>query len=135
MAIGDLSSQFYLTENDIGKPRDQCTLQKLAELNQYVPVKLLQSPKTQGNPESWSKELVKPFKVVVLTEATLSKQLEVNDYCHDNGISFIAADARGLFGSVFCDFGPRFTVLDPTGEPAITGMIAEVEKVIHLFCF
>lgn len=71
----------------------------------------------------------KPIKVVVLTEASLSKQLEVNDYCHENGIGFIAADTRGLFGSVFNDFGSSFKCIDPTGEPAITGMIAEIEKV------
>lgn len=125
----DLSSQFYFDDSDVGKPRDQVALPKLAELNQYVPVKLLESPKTPGNPESWSRDLVKPFKVVVLTEASLNKQLEVNDYCHENGIGFIAADTRGLFGSVFNDFGSEFKCIDPTGEPAITGMIAEIEKV------
>lgn len=33
-----LSLQFYLSESDIGKPRDQCSAPKLALLNQYVPV-------------------------------------------------------------------------------------------------
>jgi hypothetical protein len=28
------------------------------------------------------------------------------------GICLIAADVRGVFASVFCDFGPAFTVLD-----------------------
>ncbi|TIC19990.1 ubiquitin-activating enzyme E1 [Wallemia mellicola] len=128
VSMTDLSSQFYFDDSDVGKPRDQVALPKLAELNQYVPVKLLESPKTPGNPESWSRDLVKPFKVVVLTEASLNKQLEVNDYCHENGIGFIAADTRGLFGSVFNDFGSEFKCIDPTGEPAITGMIAEIEK-------
>jgi ubiquitin-activating enzyme E1 len=38
------------------------------------------------------------FQVVVLTDASLEQQLEVNDYTHANGINFIAADVRGLFG-------------------------------------
>ena len=32
----DLSSQFFLTENDIGKPRAEVSAPKLAELNPYV---------------------------------------------------------------------------------------------------
>jgi len=30
---------------------------------------------------------------------------------------------------VFNDFGPKFTVVDPTGEEPLTGMIVSVEKV------
>ncbi|CAG8656246.1 13936_t:CDS:2, partial [Dentiscutata heterogama] len=36
--ISDLSSQFFLHEDDIGKPRAIVTQPRLAELNQYVPV-------------------------------------------------------------------------------------------------
>jgi hypothetical protein len=31
--------------------------------------------------------------------------------------------------SVFNDFGPKFTVVDPTGEEPLTGMIVSVENV------
>lgn len=34
-----------------------------------------------------------------------------------------------LHSSVFNDFGPKFTVIDPTGEEPLTGMIVSVEKV------
>jgi len=34
-----------------------------------------------------------------------------------------------LHSSVFNDFGPKFTVVDPTGEEPLTGMIVSVEKV------
>ncbi len=37
-------------------------------------------------------------QVVVLTNTTLAKQIEIDEYCHSNGIAFIAADTRGLFG-------------------------------------
>jgi len=38
---------------------------------------------------------------------------------------------------VFNDFGPKFTVVDPTGEEPLTGMIVSVEKVYnpHFFEF
>jgi len=37
-------------------------------------------------------------QVVVLCGVPYSKQLEINDWTHANGIPFIAAETRGLFG-------------------------------------
>lgn len=37
--LPDLSSQFFLTPEDVGKPRDEVTVPRVAELNAYVPVK------------------------------------------------------------------------------------------------
>ena len=34
-----------------------------------------------------------------------------------------------LHSSVFNDFGPKFTVVDPTGEEPLTAMIVSIEKV------
>ncbi|KAI0240926.1 E1 ubiquitin-activating protein [Massospora cicadina] len=102
----DLSSQFYLSEADIGQPRDRCSAPKLALLNHYVT----------------------KFQVVVVTETPLSVQLEINNFTHANGIKFIAADVRGLFGSAFCDFGSEFVVNDVNGEAPQTGMLAAVSK-------
>ena len=34
----------------------------------------------------------------MLTDVPLAKQLEINDWTHLDGIPFIAADTRGLFG-------------------------------------
>jgi ubiquitin-activating enzyme E1 len=41
--ISDLSSQFFLTPADVGKPRDEVTVPRVAELNAYTPVKAHQS--------------------------------------------------------------------------------------------
>ncbi|ORY04205.1 ubiquitin-activating emzyme E1 [Basidiobolus meristosporus CBS 931.73] len=118
--ISDLSAQFFLTVEDIGKTRAEATRPRLAELNQYVPVSILDGELTLDK--------LKKFKVVVLTECPLEQQLEINDYTHENDIYFISADVRGLFGSVFCDFGRSFTVVDTTGENPLSGMIAMVSK-------
>ena len=34
-----------------------------------------------------------------------------------------------VLSSVFNDFGPKFTVVDPTGEEPLSGMIVSVDKV------
>lgn len=41
--IADLSAQFFLTPGDVGKPRDQVTAPRVAELNAYTPVKVHES--------------------------------------------------------------------------------------------
>jgi ubiquitin-activating enzyme E1 len=38
------------------------------------------------------------------------------------------ADTFGLFGSIFCDFGNEFTVIDPTGETPVSGIIAGIDE-------
>lgn len=42
--LPDLSAQFFLTPADVGKPRDEVTVPRVAELNAYTPVKVHQSP-------------------------------------------------------------------------------------------
>ncbi|KAI0068882.1 ubiquitin activating enzyme [Artomyces pyxidatus] len=124
VVLEDLSTQFFLRESDVGKSRAEAAVSRLSELNAYVPVRVL--PGVAG--QSISIDQVKGFQVVVLVNAPLEKQLEINGFTHENGIHFIAAETRGLFGSAFNDFGPRFTCVDPTGEQPLTGMIVSVDK-------
>ncbi|GJJ07325.1 hypothetical protein Clacol_001526 [Clathrus columnatus] len=119
--IQDLGTQFFLRDSDVGKSRAEATVHRLAELNTYVPVKVLPG-------EVLSVDLIKGFQVVVLTDVVLSKQLEINDWTHSHSIPFISAETRGLFGSVFNDFGPKFTCVDQTGEQALSGMIVSVSQ-------
>lgn len=69
-------------------------------------------------------------QAVVFTDISLEKAIEFNEFCHNHqpAISFIKAEVRGLFGSVFCDFGPEFTVLDVDGEDPHTGIIASISN-------
>lgn len=124
VTVQDLSSQYFLRETDVGSPRAAATLPRLSQLNAYVPVRDLGGQSGQ----EISVDMIRPFQVVVLCGASYEKQLEINDWTHANGVYFISADTRGLFGSVFNDFGPKFTCVDPTGEQALSGMIVSVDK-------
>ncbi|KAK7060226.1 E1 ubiquitin-activating protein [Paramarasmius palmivorus] len=119
VTLQDLSSQFFLRDEDIGKSRAEATVPRLAELNSYVPVRNL-----GGSPgQEITVDLIKGFQVVVLCGVPYSKQLELNDWTHNNGVHFISTETRGLFGAVFNDFGPKFACVDPTGEQPLSGMI------------
>ncbi|KAJ7675624.1 ubiquitin activating enzyme [Mycena polygramma] len=125
VTVQDLSSQFFLREADVGKPRAAVTVPRLAELNAYVPVRDLGGKAGQ--------QITVDF-VVVLCNASYAKQLEINDWTHDNGVCFIAAETRGLFGSVFNDFGPVFTCGDPTGKEPLTGMVSSIDETGLVTC-
>mgnify|MGYP004706445827 FL=1 len=119
VTIQDLSSQFFLTVQDIGQSRASATLPKLAELNQYVPIKAI---------DELSPEIIKSFSVVVATNLSLDKQLELNEITHQNNIKFISADINGLFAKAFVDFGENFTIYDQNGEEPKTGIVSDIEK-------
>ncbi|XP_071157497.1 ubiquitin-like modifier-activating enzyme 1 isoform X6 [Mytilus edulis] len=116
----DLSSQFFLREKDMGKNRAAASLDRLSELNSYVPISASIDP--------LSESFLKSFQVVVLTNSQLDEQIKLGEYCHANGIKLIVADTKGLFGEVFCDFGESFMVNDSDGEQPISNMVAAVTK-------
>jgi len=117
-AIQDLASQFFLRESDIGQNRAEATCPRLAELNSHVPVEASSDPLTE--------DFVKQFSVVVITDSPTEEQLMTDKICRENGAAFILAETRGLFGHVFCDFGPAFTCVDTDGEQPKTVMIASI---------
>eukprot|EP00897_Mesotaenium_endlicherianum_P006168 jgi/Mesen1/557/ME000105S10735 len=122
VTIADLSSQFYLTETDVGSNRAAACAAKLAELNKAVSVSVV----TEEIQESF----LANFQVVVFTDLPLDKAVEFDEFCHrqEPAVAFIRAEIRGVFGAVFCDFGPEFTVVDTDGEDAHAGIVASVEN-------
>ncbi|XP_009376402.2 ubiquitin-activating enzyme E1 2 [Pyrus x bretschneideri] len=120
--LWDLSSNFFFSEEDVGKNRALACVQKLQELNNAVVISTITT--------ELSKEKLSDFQAVVFTDISLEKAIEFDDYCHNHNppISFIKSEVRGLFGSIFCDFGPEFTVLDVDGEDPHTGIIASISN-------
>ncbi|KAF3334641.1 ubiquitin-activating enzyme E1 1-like isoform X1 [Carex littledalei] len=120
--LWDLSSNFFFSESDIGKNRALACVQKLQELNNAVLISTLTGP--------LEKEQLSNFQAVVFTDIPLEKAIEFDDYCHTHNppIAFIKSEVRGLFGNIFCDFGPEFTVLDVDGEEPHTGIVASISN-------
>ncbi|CAN0902154.1 Ubiquitin-activating enzyme E1 2 [Linum grandiflorum] len=120
--LWDLSSNFVFSDKDVGKNRALASLQKLQELNNAVAVSAMTT--------SLTKEQLSDFQAVVFTDIGLEKAIEFDDFCHNHkpSIAFIKSEVRGLFGSVFCDFGPEFTVVDVDGEEPHTGIIASISN-------
>ncbi|KAF3044148.1 hypothetical protein E8E12_010396 [Didymella heteroderae] len=122
-ALADLSSQFFLRPDDVGKPRATVTVPRVSELNPYTPVQ-----EYSGKDLTSDLSQLKQFQVIVLTDTPLKDQVKIADYCHENGIYVVVTDTFGLFGSIFTDFGKNFTIGDPTGENVTNGIIADIDS-------
>lgn len=80
-----------MREADIGRRKDEATLDRLREVNRYVPVELLAH-------EQHEPDVLKRYKVVVVTDVISAHQLEINDITHANNVHFVSASTHGLFG-------------------------------------
>ncbi|NWX42041.1 UBA1 enzyme, partial [Steatornis caripensis] len=154
--------QFLLGESDVGQNRAEASQRVLAELNPRVAVVAYTGELSEAflasfqvslhamprsTPGQW-RPLTALAQVVVLTESPLEEQLRVGDFCHARGICFIVADAKGLAGQLFCDFGKCFVVDDPAegdpvcatvqhisqGNPGVVTCMGTEESRGHLFC-
>jgi len=121
--LEDLSSQFYLSEGDVGKNRVDVACGKLAELNSYVPV--------SGYSGELNENFIAKFQVVVLTNSSVDEQLRISEITHAHNIGLVVADTKGLFGQLFCDFGTDFVVTDTNGEQPISNMVASITKDVE----
>uniref|UniRef100_A0A8C6NNC3 E1 ubiquitin-activating enzyme n=1 Tax=Nothobranchius furzeri TaxID=105023 RepID=A0A8C6NNC3_NOTFU len=116
----DLSSQFYIREEDLGQNRAEVSQPHLAELNNYVSVTAYTGELTE--------DYLTKFQVVVLTNSTLDEQQRLGEFCHTKEIKLVVADTRGLFGQLFCDFGEEMVVYDTNGEQPLSAMISMITK-------
>lgn len=118
ITIADLSSQFFFRPEDVGKIRSAVAVPRVTELNSYVPIKELTIPSLINKPETFD-----GFQTVVLTDASLEHQLAISDICRARNIRLIISESFGLFGSVFVDFGDKFTCYDATGKDPVSGPV------------
>lgn len=115
----ELSSNYYAQESDIGKQRVDVVSKKLSSLNPYVSVKTeVISQLTE--------EHFKSHTVVVICDGLILNQITYNQLARQYGTKFILANTFGLMGSVFCDFGENFTIVDQDGENVKTGNVVQV---------
>jgi len=120
--MSELSSQFFLHPDDVGKPRAAVTIPRVAELNAYTPI--FEHPSKSLTADF---SLLNRYQVVVLTGTPLKDQIMIADYCHEHGIFVVVTDIFGLFGTIFTDFGKDFVIADPTGENPVNGIVAGID--------
>ncbi|NXJ13846.1 UBA7 enzyme, partial [Odontophorus gujanensis] len=112
--------QFLQGESNVGQNHAEASQRLLATLNPDVEVSV--------HSGELSEEFLTAFQVVVLTESPLEEQLHIGDICHAKGICFIVADAKGLAGQLFCDFGEHFVVHDPVEGDLLCATVQHISQ-------
>eukprot|EP00571_Detonula_confervacea_P000614 CAMPEP_0172319668 /NCGR_PEP_ID=MMETSP1058-20130122/38333_1 /TAXON_ID=83371 /ORGANISM="Detonula confervacea, Strain CCMP 353" /LENGTH=1432 /DNA_ID=CAMNT_0013034763 /DNA_START=69 /DNA_END=4364 /DNA_ORIENTATION=+ len=73
--------------------------------------------------------------VVVCVDRSITSQLEMNDACRDCSSSkprvvpFISVETAGVHAKLFCDFGPKFIVVDEDGETTRATLLDGVKEI------
>lgn len=66
--------------------------------------------------------------VLLVLDRPYRTQVRLNKLARTNGMSFVSVETAGLFGRIFCDFGPSFEVYDADGETPLETPLLRVEQ-------
>ena len=124
-SLKDLSGQFFLQPEDVGKNRAEACLNRLRALN-YTSITVESETFEIPTKESELEKLgFDKYTVIILSEVSYKQAVAVNEFCWKKGVKFIYADVWGPFARAFCDFGD-FTVVDKDGEQLKDCLIKEI---------
>lgn len=86
--IRDLGANFYLSLEDVGKPRAEAALHRFKDLNKSVNV-------TVHSSELTAEFIEQNVSVCVFTETTHgSRAVQLNEWCRKASCAFIKAESR-----------------------------------------
>ncbi|TMW65760.1 hypothetical protein Poli38472_008402 [Pythium oligandrum] len=104
----DVGVNFLLREGDVGKPKSRLMATRLKELSPFTDIRTL--------PGALTLDLLLNFHVVVFTSSNVSmaELIAYNEFCRAQSppIGFVWAESRGLFGTVFVDYGAVHKSID-----------------------
>lgn len=132
----DLSTNFFLKPEDIGKPRGAVVAAAAKDLNRFVDVSAVAAAAVRPDAETAAVLAALPtVQVVVYVNHTTCTLTAVNTACRSLGVKFVACESRGIAGCIFVDAGDSFDVLDANGEDTVscvlTGISADGLVMLH----
>ncbi|GBG84988.1 hypothetical protein CBR_g39452 [Chara braunii] len=123
IGLSDLASQFLFRKQDVGKNRAVVCMERLMEFGDGA------GPVVRAVPGHRMGEVLSECHVAVASGGqSFSGLVSINQLCRQHGVKFVAAETKGVFSYVFNDMGEGLEVLDPTGEPPPSHLIASVTQ-------
>jgi ubiquitin-activating enzyme E1 len=133
ITINDLNSNFFVTEKDLNKIRDETIIERLNQLNQNVECKVLKNTNINGS--NYEDELlfitsnIPNYNMIIITEFVSKNTLTIiNKECRKLNKAFIYTCALGLSGFLFNDFGKEHTISSPYGKDDNFYPIKKIKK-------
>ncbi|KAH0551741.1 hypothetical protein GP486_007040 [Trichoglossum hirsutum] len=116
----DLCSQFFVSEEDIGKNRAVATAPRIRELNPRVAVHVESiDVRTRGA------EYFAPFDIVIITEADLDTITSINTHTRLSNRPLYATASHGFYGYIFADLISHDYVIQRDKSNVPTALKAE----------
>lgn len=76
--------------------------------------------------------------VLLCVDRPHATQVTLSTKCREKGLAFVAVETAGVYGRVFCDFGPSFEVVDADGETPLVVPLDRIELIndnlVHVRC-
>ena len=107
-------------EHDIPEDDETVLMEYLKRLNPSVVVRIA----SRSEPHSTEQR-----GVLLCVDRPHSIQVTLNSMCRDKGLAFVAVETAGVYGRVFCDFGPSFEVVDADGEAPLVVPLDRIELI------
>lgn len=129
--ISDLSSNFYLTEEDVknNMRRDEACINKLSMLNPFVSIEVMKDDNLNTHLENSIQNKDSKYDVVIISEFISEEEIiKINTFCRKNNIGFIYTCQLGIYGFCFVDFGDNFYVKDESGKDPLSYCIKSISK-------
>ena len=129
--INDLGSNFFLTKQDIenNRRRDESVFKKLASLNNYVKVTMMEDNNIIEHLHKNSQDKDSKYDVVLISEFMPEDEIiNINLICRNKNIGFIYTVEFGIYGFCFVDFGDNFYVNDESGNEPLSYCIKSISK-------
>jgi ubiquitin-activating enzyme E1 len=67
--------------------------------------------------------------VLLCVDRPYSTLVNLNNKCRQERLAFVAVETAGVFGRIFCDFGPSFEVVDGDGETPLVVPLDRIEPL------
>ena len=101
--LNDMGSNYYITNKDFDKRRDEVCIKKLSELNEYVELLIFKGENLLENLDM--------FNVIIITEIMDKNYItKIDKLCREKKIGFIYCAVLGLAGFIFTDFGTNHII-------------------------
>ena len=117
--IYDLNSNYFVTEEDINKIRDETIIEKIKDLNPYVKSDIIKQ-RININEKKYENELefiltkIKDYNMIILTEFVSKNTInKINSECKKLNKGLIYSCALGLCGFLFNYFGKEHIITSP----------------------
>ncbi|KPI88361.1 putative ubiquitin-activating enzyme e1 [Leptomonas seymouri] len=114
ISIEDLTTNFFLHPEDVGKPRGATVANAAKELNRFVDVSVV-----TGDPLTH----IPTAHAVIYTNHFTTQLGEANRVARAHNVKFISCESRGVCGCIFVDGGETLDIVDTDGEDTVTCVV------------